>query len=109
MVKRLTAVILILSFFIVGIPPAFAENEDDADERRARAVLVAVGVVAVVGSFFMVWHMTKNSYLPDLLIPNNKHQNQGLKFGLDLSDSGIISNSYSGEYEIRSPVLKISW
>lgn len=137
MIKRLLAVILILAFLSVVITPAHAESQADKDARQGKAVLAAIGIVALVGAIFMISRMSsKDTSQLDEEKDNKLNASDDYKLyddspgklnalaeeqkkprvnvQLDFSNAGYIINSTDklstqAENELRSPELKLTY
>jgi hypothetical protein len=61
--KKKIIIILVVLFTFMVVAPCFAYTEKEAEEDRnqQKAVLAAIGIVAIVGAFFML----KNLYTED--------------------------------------------
>ena len=105
MVKKLFAVVLVFSVLIFVTVPSFADTQEEKDARQGRAVLAAIGIVALVGAIFMMSKINFN----DTYFTPGKNQNKKFSVGLDYSDSEIKSDLFEERNEFRSPELKISY
>lgn len=103
---------MIAVFLNFSIAPSFAETpeeEADRDKRQARAVLAAIGIVAIVGTLFMISKM-KFSNSNDPALFEKKYGDRRLNLNLNFHQFDFSQERFSRQ-ETFAPVLelKYSW
>ena len=112
MVKKLFILALIFLFLAVTVP-TFAKTQAEKDQDQARAVNLAIGLVAFVGIFFMLDKMGADKGV------NNKPtdlrlQDSNLKIGLDYCSPYTAPDGHSNvflpeENESQIPMIKLTY
>ena len=109
MVKKIFTVILIGCFLSFVITPAYAETEEEkaeSDRQQGKAVLAAIGIVALVGAIYMLSKMG-DSKLADS--PIEKKRNTGKGFRFSVFNSQLESNFSAAKDEVRFPMMGITY
>jgi len=117
--KRLISLTTVLCFLTFTFTPVLAqETEAEKEHRREQAVLVAVGLVALVGVWYMLDRMSKDNNLVEFskeLTLYKKHP-VTFRFGVPSSNGSILDyNSIQKDLlsesfeQTRILEMKISW
>ena len=112
MIKKLFIILLVCSFFNLAVTPAFvnAESDADTDRRQGRAVLGAIGLVALVGVFFMLSKMSKDDFTNSSSFAGNKSKDN-FKIDFEVYQPDYDDNSFSENNNNFAPAVNViySW
>ena len=107
MAKKIFTILLVISLFCFVTIPAYAETEDEKDKRQARAVLAAIGVVALVGTLYMLHKW--NSSFTETFLNERESEDKKLRLTLDFDSIGSLPDVYNGENKQFNPTLKFKY
>lgn len=115
MFKKLISIFMIVSFLIVSTTTVLADDktQDEIDEDRKQAAIVAVGVIAVLGSIWLLTHWNSSDSKEFLDSFTNKQLNNNKHLYLKLDFDGFNSslpmqNNFPDEQECTPvPVMKL--
>lgn len=117
--KRLISLITVLCFLTFTFTPVLAqETEAEKEHRREQAVLVAVGLVALVGVWYMLDRMSNDTNLAEIRAEAMRYKKHPVtfRFGVPSSNdsirpyNGIQKDLFSDSFEqTRILEMKISW
>ena len=101
---------MVIVFCTLTVNSAFAEyTEEDADTDRdqQRAVLAAIGLVALVGAIFL---LTKLDFAESYKNPiEKKPKKNNFKFDIDFIDSSFNKHDYGKKEPAVKPCLKFTY
>ena len=107
MVKKIFTLIFIGCFLSFVITPAYAETEEEkaeSDRQQGKAVLAAIGLVALIGAVFMLSKMNDSKFV-DSLTEKNRYT-KGFRVGFFNSE---LESNFSAKDEVRSPIMGITY
>lgn len=108
MAKKLFTALLIVCFSTLIITSAYAgtsEEETEQDRRQGRAVLAAIGIVAIVGAIYMVSKMDFADPSYSSFFENR--DGKGFKISIDNLNYHFSQQEFAEEDESLTPTLNL--